>query len=52
VKLDHFGLIIKREKRENRCDPDNVFRIHSFGFTPSVQKQDLSGGKVTAWFNG
>lgn len=27
VKLDRFGLIIKREKRENNYDPDNIFRI-------------------------
>ena len=27
VKLDRFGLIIKREKRENHYDPDNIFRI-------------------------
>lgn len=26
-KLDRFGMIIKREKRENHYDPDNVFRI-------------------------
>jgi len=27
VKLDRFGLIIKRDKRENHYDPDNIFRI-------------------------
>jgi len=27
VKLDHFGLIIQREKRNNHYDPDNIFPI-------------------------
>ena len=26
--------------------------VQYFLFTPSAQKQDLFGGKVTAWFNG
>jgi len=27
VRLDRFGMIIQREKRENHYDPDNIFRI-------------------------